>query len=167
MITVGGRGGWCRCFTLILFPMTEPGYNPGEESVWTEPSGSIRFAAKTYRVASKYRKHDSTVAMTRFMLSRWHFSFVSRVSSLCFRRGAGSRLTGTQQQRSLVSAVFRSVWGNEGEPGRDGSLFISRAAAIRRFCASAADRFRTRLPIGLHVPCASRGRRIGRPASQD
>ena len=24
--------GWCRCFTLILFPMTEPGYNPGEET---------------------------------------------------------------------------------------------------------------------------------------
>lgn len=24
-------GGWCRCYTLILFPMTEPGDNPGEE----------------------------------------------------------------------------------------------------------------------------------------
>lgn len=53
----------CRRFTLILFPMTEPGDNPGEEEADRSEELSA-FEIRADRLDNRHGKGDSTAVVT-------------------------------------------------------------------------------------------------------
>lgn len=102
----------------VLFAVDEPRQQPRRRERSAQTLRRIPFAAMTYRVASKYRKLDSTAAMARFAVSRWRFTSDSRVSSPCFSGAVGESVMGSRwrdlvfHRRFALSGVTR---GNQAE----------------------------------------------------